>query len=845
MIAAGKRLGPYEILGPLGSGGMGEVYRARDSRLGREVAIKVLPEHLAAHPDRLARFEREARTVAALAHPNILVLHDFSMDNVAYAVTELLEGETVRARLAKGPLSCRQALEIGIAIAEGLEAAHTKGVVHRDIKPENLFLTRDGRVKILDFGLARIEPPADPGADTGTYIPAATDPGTMLGTVGYMSPEQVRGQPVDARTDLFSLGCVLYEMVTGRRTFARPTRADVLAAVLHDEPPSLANAGVPPELDSTIRHCLEKDPQRRFQSAHDVAFALRAIRNGSATSLAKRTTWKQRIALGGGAAVSLGLLLAAVYFGPWWRSPEGGPIPTPQPNFSSVAVLPFTAASDDHNDSEYLADGITQALITKLTQLPGSKLRVTPWVTAERYKKSRKTIQEMAGEMRVDALVTGTVRRTERRISVNVSLIDASTGLQLWSDELDEPMTDIFLVQRRIAIGVATQLKGQLTGQQEQALAKPASHSAEAYEYYLRGKAALRQGGKEANRLGLELFQKALKIDADLAEALAGVGQVRYNQYYYGWQGEQRNLEEAEASFQQALRLHPRLASAHRGLVWVHWVRGKSEDCLKQGQKAASLGLDDPENLLARADAYNFGGLRHKSIDLYHRVIALDPANYEGHFSLAELHIFLGQFREAIDAGALFLRRFGDRSARETYMNMGLAYHCLGDPEKARAYYEQAIAAAPEDWQTYRRLGVLHKQYGRPDQAIQTWKRGVQIVTGMLDAYPQNPRIRAHLAVFSGYLGDRKTLRREEARLLAEVPDNGLVLCLLGKARAVLGDTDRAVEFFRLALQHGYVDYEEEPFLKAEGLEYLEDHPGFQKYLKEYHEARDRLDALY
>src|SRR5262249_4233951 len=232
------------------------VYRAHDHRLGRDVALKVLPEHLAAHSDRLARFEREARAVAALAHPNILVLHDFSMEGVAYAVTELLEGETLRSRLTKGPLSWREAVEISIAIANGLEAAHEKGVIHRDIKPENLFLTSDGRMKILDFGLARLESLPEAGAETGPYVPAQTDPGTLLGTVGYVSPEQARGQPVDARTDLFSLGCVVYEMVAGHRAFRRASQADTLAAVLYDEPPSLAGAGVPPELDAAIRHCL-------------------------------------------------------------------------------------------------------------------------------------------------------------------------------------------------------------------------------------------------------------------------------------------------------------------------------------------------------------------------------------------------------------------------------------------------------------------------------------------------------------------------------------------------------------------------------------------------------------
>ncbi|HSG02003.1 MAG TPA: protein kinase [Vicinamibacterales bacterium] len=282
----GTRLGPYEITGAIGAGGMGEVYRARDLKLDRDVAVKVLPAHLADDPDALARFEREAKAVAALSHPNILAIHDFGRDpsaGVTYAVMELLEGETLRARLAAGPLPSRKVVQIGIEIAHGLAAAHGGGIVHRDLKPENVFVTSDGRVKILDFGLARALAPA--GDETSAPTARQTDPGTVLGTVGYMSPEQVKGRPADHRSDIFALGCVLFELATGRRAFHRETPAETMTAILRDDAPEMTGdggSGISSAIEPVIRHCLEKQPEERFQSARDLAFALDALSASSA-----------------------------------------------------------------------------------------------------------------------------------------------------------------------------------------------------------------------------------------------------------------------------------------------------------------------------------------------------------------------------------------------------------------------------------------------------------------------------------------------------------------------------------------------------------------------------------
>src|SRR5438552_9597207 len=276
-LSAGRRLGPYEIRSPLGAGGMGEVYRARDSRLDRDVAVKVLPEGLIEDGEALARFEREAKAVAALSHPNILAIHDFGREGgIAYAVMELLEGETLRDRLDAGSIAQRKALDWALQIAQGLAAAHDRGIVHRDIKPQNVFVTRDGLVKILDFGLVKVAGPADSEGLTNAPTTPGTKTGMILGTVGYMSPEQVRGAPTDHRSDIFSLGTVLYELLTGERAFRKDSDVETMMAILRRDPlESAAGRALPPEIEEIVAHCLEKSPEERFQSARDLAFALK------------------------------------------------------------------------------------------------------------------------------------------------------------------------------------------------------------------------------------------------------------------------------------------------------------------------------------------------------------------------------------------------------------------------------------------------------------------------------------------------------------------------------------------------------------------------------------------
>jgi len=425
MLTPGTSLGPYKILAPLGAGGMGEVYRAHDTRLGRDVAVKVLPAELSQDPDRLARFEREAKTLAALSHPNILVIHDFGKEGeVTYAVTELLEGETLRQRLGRGALPWREAVETGAAIADGLCAAHAAGVVHRDLKPENLFITRDGRVKVLDFGLAKAQRGPLAEIETVTSPPPGTVAGTVLGTVGYMAPEQVRGEPADHRSDIFALGCTLYEMLTGRRAFRGTTGIETLSAILKEQPQEivLTRPEISPELDRVVAHCLEKVPERRFQSASDLAFGLRSLLTGTVSTrpvlaMPRRRRWWVIAA----AAVTVTVAVAVLTWAPWRRSP-------PALDPKKVVVAPFENRTGDPSLDSFgtlIAEAVTReaSLVGGTTVVPG-----TSFVGKGGGRSSAETVASLARVSGAGFVVSGAYYLTGEDLRIQAQLLDAVKG---------------------------------------------------------------------------------------------------------------------------------------------------------------------------------------------------------------------------------------------------------------------------------------------------------------------------------------------------------------------------------------------------------------------------------
>ena len=496
-MKSGTQLGPYKILTLLGKGGMGDVYRARDTRLGRDVAIKVLPDYLSGDASALARFDREAKVLAALSHPNILTIFDVGSEHgISFVVMELLPGETLRSRIVQRRPRWPHAVQIGIEIAEGLSAAHSRGIIHRDLKPENIFLTRDEHIKILDFGLARWHHDFNTAdAECGTTAEPATATGMVMGTAPYMSPEQLRGMHVDARSDIFSFGCVLQEMITGQRAFARSTPAETISAILKEDPPSLMgfDAAIPAELDQVVTRCLNKEPDQRFQSAGDLAFHLRQILSSLSTpkttpqAVGRDARPAARSAKAIAATVAF-LLLGA--FGFYWSGVRKATVGRPQ--FKSVAVLPLQNVSADP-EQEYFVDGMTEAVITDLAKIKA--IKVISRTSVMLYKNSKQSTREIAKLLQADALIEGSVMRSADRVRITVQLIDASSDQHLWAESYERDLKNVFGLQGEVARAIAQQVRAVITPQEQARLVKERPVDPEVYELYLRGRHIMMRGG--------------------------------------------------------------------------------------------------------------------------------------------------------------------------------------------------------------------------------------------------------------------------------------------------------------------------------------------------------------
>jgi TolB-like protein/Tfp pilus assembly protein PilF len=747
-LSVGTKLGPYEVLAPLGAGGMGEVYRARDGRLEREVAIKVLPEHLAQDRQALARFERETKAVAALSHPGILAIYDVGTEQgVVYAVMELLEGETLRARMGRSTMPWRKVVEIGVATADGLAAAHSKGIVHRDLKPENIFLTSDGRVKILDFGLARWKPRVAGG---NSQTPTETDAGTVMGTVGYMSPEQVRGMGAEAPSDIFSLGCVLYEMATGERAFARGTAIETLSAILNEDPPALSDSGkgVPPDLGGIIHHCLEKNTEQRFQSARDLAFALRAASGSGGSSVAAAPArGRKRLGRWAWAGAAVVLLAGTGFF--MWRITSGRAI-------DSLAVLPFVNVGGDPS-LEYLSDGITENLINSLSQL--QRLRVVPRGRAFRYK-GRETDAERAGrELNVRAVLTGRVAQRGDNLNIQTELVDLATDSQLWGRQYDRKLSEIIPVQEEIAKEVSEKLRLRPMGEEQRRLTRRYTENPEAHQLYLKGRYLWNRRTGDALRQAAEYFRQSIDKDPTYALAWAGLTDCYVLSSFYSGLPPKEAASKAKESARRALALDDTLAEPHAALAYVKTFYD-----------------------------WDWPGAERE----FTRAIELNP-NY------ATAHHWYGLYLDAVgrpDEGIAEVRRAqeADPLSLTISTTAGAAFFMARRYDQAVEQLHKTLEMDPNFPGAHLWLGLVHEQMGRGEEAIAELQKAASLSGGE----PAELGLRGHAYASAG--------RRAEAqRVLAElnglskrsyVPpfDIALVYAGLGEKRQSLEWLERAYE---------------------------------------------------
>jgi len=741
---AGMTLGRYHLLSPLGAGGMGEVYRALDTRLDREVAVKILPARLADNTEAMRRFEREAKAVAALSHPNILSIHDFGTEQgVRYAVMELLKGETLRSCLSRGALSWRKTVGIGVEIAEGLSAAHAKGITHRDLKPENIFLTTDGRTKILDFGLARIEAAAsDENITSAPTVTFATEPGFVMGTPGYMSPEQTRGDEVEAPSDIFSLGSVLYEMVTGRQPFAGKTVADTMAAILRDDPPELSDSGknVPPDLAQVITHCLEKNPAERFQSARDLAFALKTISGGLRPSRFVPARWPARFRAALIVAASAVLLLGA-----WLYWPLDGIKLRGSGQIQSIAVMPLESGAPEY---EYFADGMTGELIDTLGQI--GTLKVISGASVMRYKGTRKPTAEIARELNVEAVIQGSVLLFDESVRITARLIHATTGQPLWADSYQQNIRNISALQNQLAQAIAQGIGTRLTQQEQDRLERADTVNPEAYQLYLRGRSYLEKRNEEDIRKAIDYFNQAMVKDSSYAMAYVGLA----NAYILGdgTLTDAVSMRIARLAAINALRLDNNLADAHISLAVVHMLSDWDWPAAEKEFKQA---------------------------------IEFQPSNATAHHWYAQYLTAMGKHDEAIatikqaqelDPLSVIIKR-----------DVGLHYYFAGKYDEAIAQLENTLNSDPNYALTHRLLGLAYAEKATFTQAIAELQKAVDF-----DPTSYNQAMLGYAYALTGQRGEAQRILDALNKLSREkyVPPH-----LFAVIYSALGDKDQAFDW--------------------------------------------------
>jgi TolB-like protein len=786
-LTAGTCLGPYEMIVALGAGGMGEVYRARDTRLNRDVAIKILPAQVAADRHLRERFDREAKAVAALSHPNIVGIYDVGThDGIPYAAIELLEGATLGQRISGTPLPLRTVVDFAVQIGRGLAAAHERGIVHRDLKPENIFVTRDGHVKILDFGLAT-EPATPAPASMATRLPE-TERGMMLGTVGYMSPEQARGEPADTRSDIFAFGCVLYEMVSGRRAFKGETRIETLHAILKDNPADLIASGrdIPPALDRLIMRCVEKAPASRFQTARDLVFALENLLDASTPSGHPRATppAPARGWLAGAAAV----LIVVIGAGTWWavttrRSRVVAPVAaTAKPVDQArrlLAVLPFENITRDGKPG-YFGAGMTDEVASQLSKL--SALRVVGRAAVAKFKDARTDLPAMVKELDIGSVVTGSVREDGSRVRVTVELMDARSGALIWSEQYDREAADVFAVQSDIALRVAEALNASVTLDEQARVGKRPTSSVAAYQLFVRAR-GLSAVTPDQLKHSIELLRQAVALDPQFALAYG----LLANRYYFaGAYGDLSALPRGLDAGHKAIAIDPQLAAGHHGLGINLMQMGRLSEALVSFRKAVELdrtytgALNDLEIAEISAGRYDQAFAHARD------ALALTP-------NLAYVYYHVGATLILLDDDARTERFLTAASARfPTNVRLAILLSYLdtrrGRGKEALQHIGGAVERAPANSEGLMTRAEIATAAGAPDAALLTEAVVGEYGDGLTQLLPYT------IKMFHAYHLQMAGQKAEAAIIMDAI--------VAGNQKAITGGADSPVPLMQIAAIH-------------------------------------------